>query len=36
MDRRSARRSIRAGLWAAGLALVVFGLTFVVAMVYVP
>jgi hypothetical protein len=35
MDRRSANRSIRTGLWAAGLAVLVFGLTFYVAILYV-
>lgn len=36
MTRKLARRNIRTGLWAAALAIFLFGLTFVVAMVYVP
>jgi hypothetical protein len=35
MDRGSANRSIRAGLWAAALAVFVFGLTFYAAILYV-
>ena len=35
MDRRLARRNVTAGLLAAGLALLVFGLTFFIAIVYV-
>ena len=35
MDRRLARRNLTAGLLAAGLALLVFGLTFFVAIIYV-
>jgi hypothetical protein len=35
MDRRSAYRDIRAGLWAASLAIFVFGMTFVLAVFYI-
>lgn len=34
MDRSRATRSIRAGLWALGIALFVFALTFYVAILY--
>lgn len=35
MDRRSAYREIKAGLWAASLALLWFGATFVFAVLYI-
>jgi hypothetical protein len=35
VDRRLARRNLTAGLLAAGLAFLVFGLTFFVAIIYV-
>ncbi len=34
MDRNRANRSIHAGLWALGIALLAFALSFYIAMVY--
>jgi len=35
MDRSRANRTIHAGLWALGLALLVFALAFYIAMIYI-
>jgi sugar phosphate permease len=35
MDRESARRGMAAGLWAGAIAAAVFGLSFVVALLYI-
>ena len=35
MDRQRANRDIRSGLWVAGLAVLVFGLAFLRAILYV-
>jgi hypothetical protein len=36
MDRTRARDNIKAGMWAAALALFVFGLAFYVTVLYLP